>query len=330
MRSLASWTIRSFTRISIPWTSCTETPPRSNMKSHSAPENLDGKISCSSCIPIPLPFMATLTTRFRSALDFLHGDTAKIEHEIALSAGKPGWEDLMLFLHSNTAAFHGHINDARSLSRRAADSALRAELKEPAALWLADAALREAAFGNREQARQFANDSGKIAPSSRDAQLLVGLALARAGDSARAQAIADDLNRRFPVNTVIQSVWLPAIRAQVELTRGNAAKAVDLLQPATPYELGEGIGSLNFVCILPAYIRGEAYLGAKKGAEAVAEFRKILDHRGLVSNCWTGSLAHLDLARAYTLSGDTAKARTNYQDFLALWKDGDPSLTVHG
>ena len=261
-------------------------------------------------------------------LDFLHGDTAKIEHEIALSAGKPGWEDLMLFLHSNTAAFHGHINDARSLSRRAADSALRAELKEPAALWLADAALREAAFGNREQARQFANDSGKIAPSSRDAQLLVGLALARAGDSARAQAIADDLNRRFPVNTVIQSVWLPAIRAQVELTRGNAAKAVDLLQPATPYELGEGIGSLNFVCILPAYIRGEAYLGAKKGAEAVAEFRKILDHRGLVSNCWTGSLAHLDLARAYTLSGDTAKARTNYQDFLALWKDGDPSLPV--
>jgi serine/threonine protein kinase/tetratricopeptide (TPR) repeat protein len=261
-------------------------------------------------------------------LAFLHGDTAKLDRELSLSAGKPGWEDLLLFLHSNTAAFHGHINDARSLSRRAANAALRADLKEPAALWLADAGLREAAFENREQARQFAAESGKIAPTSRDAQILVALALARGGDVARAQAIVDDMNRRFPVNTVVQSVWLPTIRAQVELNRGNAAKAVDLLQAATPYELGEGIGSLNFVCILPAYIRGEAYLGAKQGSAAAAEFQKILDHRGLVSNCWTGALAHLGLARSYALSGDTAKARTNYQDFLALWKDAEPSLPV--
>jgi eukaryotic-like serine/threonine-protein kinase len=264
----------------------------------------------------------------RYTLDFLRGDTAKLEHEIALSVGKPGWEDLILFLHSNTAAFHGRINEARSLSRRAADAAQRADLKEPAALWAADAALREAAFGNREQARQFAAESGKIAPSSRDAQILIALALARAGDAARAQTIAEDLNRRFPVNTVVQAVWLPAIRAQVELGRGNAAKAVDLLQPATPYELGEGIGSLNFVCILPAYLRGEAYLGAKQSSAAASEFQKILDHRGLVSNCWTGALAHLGLARAYAQSADTAKARTHYQDFLALWKDADASLPV--
>jgi eukaryotic-like serine/threonine-protein kinase len=261
-------------------------------------------------------------------LAFLHGDNAKLDRELSLSAGKPGWEDLLLFLHSNTAAFHGHINDARSLSRRAADAALRADLKEPAALWLADAGLREAAFGNREQARQFAAESGKIAPTSRDAQILVALAFARGGDAARAQAVVDDLNRRFPVNTIVQSVWLPSIRAQIELSRGNAAKAVDLLQPATPYELGEGIGSLNFVCILPAYIRGEAYLGAKQGSAAAAEFQKILYHRGLVSNCWSGALAHLGLARSYALSGDTAKGRTNYQDFLALWKDADPSLPV--
>jgi serine/threonine protein kinase/tetratricopeptide (TPR) repeat protein len=261
-------------------------------------------------------------------LDFLRGDTAKLEHEIALSAGKPGWEDLILFLHSNTAAFHGRMNDARSLSRRAADAAQRADLKEPAALWLADAALREAAFGNRQQVRQFANESGKITPNSRDAQILIALALARAGDAARAQAIADDLNRRFPVNTVVQAVWLPAIRAQVESTRGNAAKAVELLQSATPYELGEGIGSLNFVCILPAYVRGEAYLGAKQASAAASEFQKILDHRGLVSNCWTGALAHLGLARAYALSAEIAKARTNYQDFLALWRDADPTLPI--
>jgi eukaryotic-like serine/threonine-protein kinase len=261
-------------------------------------------------------------------LDFLHGDNPKIEHEIALSAGKPGWEDLMLFLHSNTAAFRGHINDARSLSRRAADAALRADLREPAALWLADAALREAAFGNREQARQFANESAKVAPNSRDAQILTGLALARGGDAGRAQTIAEDLNRRFPVNTVVQAVWLPAIRAQVELSRGNPAKALDLLQPATPYELGEGIGSLNFVCILPAYLRGEAHIAAKQPGVAASEFQKILDHRGLVSNCWTGALAHLGLGRAYALSGDAAKARIAYQDFLSLWKEADPDIPI--
>jgi serine/threonine protein kinase/tetratricopeptide (TPR) repeat protein len=261
-------------------------------------------------------------------LDFLRGDAAKINHEIALSTGKAGWEDLLLFLHSNTAAFHGRINDARSLSRRASDSALRADLKEPAALWLADAALREAAFGNREQARQLAADSTKVAPNSRDAQIFVALALARGGDVPRVQAIAEDLNRRFPVNTIIQSVWLPAIRAQVEATRGNAAKAVDLLQPATPYEFGEGIGSLNLVCILPAYMRGEAFLNAKQPSSAITEFQKILDHRGLVSNCWTGALAHLGVARAHALAGDTTKARTSYQDFLAIWKDADPALPI--
>jgi predicted Zn-dependent protease len=231
-------------------------------------------------------------------------------------------------MHSNTAAVHGRVNEARSLSRRAAESALRAELQEPAALWLADAALRDAAFGNREQARQFANESTKAAPGSRDAQVLIALALARVGDSARAQSIHEDLNRRYPVNTVVQSVWLPTIRAQLELNRGNTGKAVESLQPATAYELGEGIGSLNFACIVPAYIRGEAYLAARQGTAAAAEFQKLLDHRGLVANCWTGALAHLGLARAYALSGDKAKARIKYQDFLTLWKNADPRIRV--
>ena len=261
-------------------------------------------------------------------LAFLRGDTAAMEREVSLSTGKTGWEDLILFMHSNTAALHGRLNEARSLSRRAVDAAQRFDLKEPAALWQADAALREAALGNSAQARQLANESGKTAPGSRDAQVLIALALARAGDTTRVQAILDDLNRRFPVNTVIQSVWLPTIRAQLELNRGNAAKAVESLQPTAPYELGEGIGSLNFVCILPAYLRGEAYLGAKQGDAAASEFKKVLDHRGLVSNCWTGALAHLGLARAYALSGDSAKARTAYQDFLALWKDADADIPV--
>jgi serine/threonine protein kinase/tetratricopeptide (TPR) repeat protein len=261
-------------------------------------------------------------------LAFLRGDAAAMEREVSLSTGKAGWEDLIVFMHSNTAALHGRVNEARALSRRAVDAARRFDLKEPAALWQADAALREAVFGNREQARQLANESEKTAPGSRDSQVLIALALARAGDTARAQVMLDDLNRRFPVNTVIQSVWLPTIRGQLELNRGSAAKAVESLQPTAPYELGEGIGSLNFVCILPAYLRGEAYLGAKQGDAAASEFKKLLDHRGLVSNCWTGALAHLGLARAYVLSGDTPKARTSYQDFLALWKDADPDVPI--
>jgi serine/threonine protein kinase/tetratricopeptide (TPR) repeat protein len=261
-------------------------------------------------------------------LDFLRGDTAAMEHEISVSASKEGWEDLLLFMHSNTAAFHGQINEARSLSRRAAGSAQRFDLREPAALWVADAALRDAAFGNREQVRQFASEAAKIAPTSRDAQVLSALAFARTGDAARAQAMIEALNRRFPVNTIIQSVWLPTIRAQLELTSGNAAKAVETLQPTADYELGEGIGSLNFVCMVPAYIRGEAYLAEKQGASATSEFQKILDHRGLVSNCWTGVLAHLGLARAFVVSGDIPKARASYQDYLALWKDADPDVPI--
>jgi serine/threonine protein kinase/tetratricopeptide (TPR) repeat protein len=260
-------------------------------------------------------------------LAFLRGDTARMDREVALAAGKPGWEDLLLYLHSNTAGWHGRVSEARSLTRRATDSATRADTKESAALYLADAALRDAAFGNRDQAREFAKESTKMA-ESRDAQVLVALSSAHAGDLPRAQSIADDLNRRFPVNTVIQDVWLPTIRAQVELAHGNAAKAIDLLKPVTNYELGEGIGSLNFVCILPAYTRGQAYLAAKDGDSAAVEFQKLLDHRGLVSNCWTGALAHLGLARAAVMQGDQAKARTAYQDFLAIWKDADPSIPL--
>ena len=260
-------------------------------------------------------------------LAFLRGDSAALQREVALSTGKPGWEDLILYMHSNTNAARGAFGEARSLSRRAAGSAERVELKEPAALWLADAALREALAGNRDQARQFAGESMKIA-NTRDAQILIALAFARIGDFARSQAIADELNRKFPVNTIMQSVWLPTIRAQSELNHGNAGRAIESLQPAAAYELGEGIGALNFVCILPAYIRGEAYLSAKQPSAAASEFQKLLEHRGLVSNCVTGALAHVGLARSYAQGGDVAKARTAYQDFLALWKNGDDDIPI--
>jgi len=261
-------------------------------------------------------------------LSFLRGDTATIEEQLRMSAGKAGWEDLILFMHGNTFAYNGQLKKARVYSQKAVESAQRAELKETAALWQADASLREAAFRNSAQAKEFAAEAAKIAPGSRDVQVLAALALSRAGDAAKAQTYLDDLNRRFPENTMIQSVWVPAIRAQLDLNRGDAAKAIESLQAAKTYELGEGIGSLNFVCILPAYLRGEAYLAAKQGPEAVAEFQKIIDHRGLVANCWTGSFSRLGLARAKALSGDTAGARVAYQDFLAIWKDADPDLPI--
>ena len=261
-------------------------------------------------------------------LDYVRHDTAKMEEELRLSVGKPGWEDLILFVQSNAQAAAGHMRQARNSSRKAVESAQRADLKETAALWQADLALREAVFGNAAQAKEFAAEAGKIAPGSRDAQVLTALAYARAGDSAHAQVLLDDLNKRFPQNTLIQSEWAPAIRAQLALNHGNAANAVDSLQPARTYELGEGIGSLNFVCILPAYLRGEAYLAAKQGREAAAEFQKILDHRGLVATCWTGGLARLGLARAKALSGDAPGARVAYQDFLSLWKDADADLAL--
>jgi eukaryotic-like serine/threonine-protein kinase len=251
-----------------------------------------------------------------------------MDEQLRLATGKPSWEDLIFFLHSNTLAAAGQLKQARSFSRRAVESAQRADLKETAALWQADAALREAAFDYPAQARELGTDAIKIAPGSRDAQVLTALALARAGDTTRALSLLDDFNRRFPHNTLIQSVWVPTIRAQLDLNRGDSTKALDALQPAKVYELGEGIGSLNFVCILPAYLRGEAYLAAKQGTEASAEFQKILNHRGLVANCWTGVFARLGLARAKVLSGDTAAARVAYQDFLARWKDADPDLPI--
>jgi hypothetical protein len=137
---------------------------------------------------------------------------------------------------------------------------------------------------------------------------------------------ADDLGKRFPQNTVVQSVWLPTIRAQIETVRKNPARSIELLQAAAPYELGMLTGSAANSCLYPVYVRAEAYLSAQRGPAAAAEFQKILDHRGLVWNCATGALAHLGLARAYVMQGDTAKAKAAYQDFLALWKDADPDV----
>ena len=259
---------------------------------------------------------------------FLQGDAAEMQRQLAWAAGKPGLEEFLLSFHSDSEAFSGRLSKAREFSRRAVESALRVDEKETAAEWRMNAALREAEFGNLEQARQDTTAALGLA-STRDVQILAALALARAGDSARAEKIADELAKQFPLNTVLNSYWLPSIRAAIEINRNNPSKAVEVLQAATPYELGTPPPEPEVEGFLyPVYVRGQSYLLLHQGSEAAAEFQKFLDHRGVVMNCPLGALAHLGLARAYVFQGDATKARIAYEDFLALWKDADPDIPV--
>jgi len=165
-----------------------------------------------------------------------------------------------------------------------------------------------------------------LAPG-RGIEALAALALARAGDVARAQKLAKKLNKDFPLNTLFQSYWLPAIRAAIELNRKNPTRSIELLQATASYELGDPEPLLAGT-MYPVYLRGQAHLLANQAKEAAAEFQKIIDHRGIVLNFPLGALAHLQLARAYSLQGDTAKSRAAYQDFLTLWKDADPNIPI--
>jgi eukaryotic-like serine/threonine-protein kinase len=262
------------------------------------------------------------------ALAFFQGDAAAMKQQADWAAGKPNVEDWMLSLESETEAWSGRLGKARELSRQAVESARRSDEKETAALWQTNAAMREGLFGDAESARQNAAAAVALAPGSRDADAQAALAYALAGDAAHAQSLTDDLAKRFPLDTVVQSVWLPTIRAQMETSRKNGARSIELLQVAAPYELGMLTGSAANSCLYPVYVRAEAYLSAQQGSAAAAEFQKILDHRGLLWNCATGALAHLQLGRAYAMQGDTAKAKAAYQDFLTLWKDADPDVPI--
>jgi eukaryotic-like serine/threonine-protein kinase len=262
------------------------------------------------------------------ALAFFQGNMVAMKQQADWAIGKPGAEDWMLSLESDTEAVSGRLGKARELSRKAVESARRSDEKEPAALWQANAAIREALFGNADAARQNGAAAVALAPGSHDAEAQAALAYALAGDAAHTQSLADDLAKRFPQDTVVQSVWLPTIRAQIETSHKNPARSIELLQTAAPYDLGMLSASATNSCLYPVYVRAEAYLSAQQGQLAAAEFQKILDHRGLSWNCPTGTLAHLGLARAYVLQGDTAKARAAYQDFSALWKDADPDIPI--
>jgi tetratricopeptide (TPR) repeat protein len=255
-------------------------------------------------------------------LAFLQNNPVVMEAQVAWAKGRPGAENAMLSAQSLTEAYYGRLLKAREFTRQAVESAQRNDAKEVAAGYEANAALRDAEFGNLAEARQQASAALALFPDGQDVRLRAATAFAFTGDTSQAQRLADQLNTDFPLATLIQGYWLPTIRAIIELGHGNAAKALGLLQATSPYELGAG-GRL-----LPAYVRGQAYLLAHNGTAAAAEFQKLLDHRGIVLNFVTGSLAHLQLGRAYAMAGDTAKAKSAYQDFFALWKDADPDIPI--
>jgi len=262
------------------------------------------------------------------ALAFFQGDAVAMKQQADWAVGKPGAKDWMLSLESDSEAWSGKLGKARELSRQAVESARHNEAKEPAALWQANAAIREALFGNEEAAQRDAVVGASLAPGSHDAEAQAALAYALVGSASHAKSLADDLAKRFPQDTVIQSVWLPTIHAQMELSRKNGAHSIALLQPAAPYELGMLSGSATNSCMYPVYVRAQAFLSTQQGPSATGEFQKVLDHRGLLWNCVTGPLAHLGLGRAYLLQGDRAKAKAAYQDFLTLWKDADSDLPI--
>jgi tetratricopeptide (TPR) repeat protein len=263
----------------------------------------------------------------RYGVAFLTGDAAEMQKQIDLASDKPG-EDILFSFASDTEAFHGRLIRARALSQRAIDSARRSDSTETAAAWQMNSALREAEFGNSERSRQEVA-TALVTASTRDVSILAALALARIGDADRAQRMADDLAKRFPLNTTINRYWLPAIYASIEIKRGNPSKALNLLQTATLYELGTPLPQFEVGgSLYPPYVRGEAYLSQGRGDDASVEFQKFLDHPGVTVNSPLGALAHLELARAYALAGHSATARSAYQDFFALWKDADPDIPI--
>jgi eukaryotic-like serine/threonine-protein kinase len=272
------------------------------------------------------------------ALAFLGADSAGMAEQQQWFARKADYENWGLALASDTEAYGGHLAKARELTKRAVDSAIRADNSESGAIWRANAALQQAAFDNAAEARQMAAEALKLAPASQGVESEAALAFAMAGNTAQAESLAKDLNKRYPLDTQMQSLWLPAIQAQLALDRKNPAPALTALQAAYPIELGQIPFVLNISCLHQVYVRGEAYLAAGQGTAAAAEFQKILDHSGIVRNCWTGALSHLGVARANALQARTSqradadaarvRALAAYKDFLTLWKDADPDIPI--
>jgi ATP/maltotriose-dependent transcriptional regulator MalT len=252
-----------------------------------------------------------------------------MQQEVAAAQGKPGAEDWISDRQAFALAYTGRLQEARRWSQRASDLARQAGHRERAALFAIKGALWEAFFGNAPVAKRSAKDALELA-KNREVKYGAALAIAMSGDPSSAQSLASDLERDFPEDTSVRFNYLPAIHASLALDHGDPSKAIELLQVAVPYEISSPRSATfaYFGALYPVYVRGQAYLAAHRGNEAAREFEKIVDHRGIVIGDAFGVLAHLGLARAYALTGDTTTARAKYQDFLTLWKEADPDIPV--
>jgi tetratricopeptide (TPR) repeat protein len=266
-------------------------------------------------------------TRFDIA--FLKGDRAAMEREAARSLGKPGTEDAVSLREGFVFAYAGRLGEARKKAQRAIDLAKEAKQPGRAALFLAAAAQWEAFYGNVPAARQGAAAAFELS-TDRDLEYGAAFALALSGESSRSEALAADLEKRFPEDTEVRFTYVPAIRALLALNRHEPARAIGLLQAAAPYDLGTPLSAAPafYGPLYTVYVRGLAYLAAHQGAEAAAEFQKILDHRTVVVSDPIGALAHVQLGRAFAMSGRIEKAKAAYEDFFRLWKDADAGIPV--
>jgi serine/threonine protein kinase/tetratricopeptide (TPR) repeat protein len=268
-------------------------------------------------------------TAVRYDMAFLKGDAAGMEREVGVAKAGPGGEARIANHEAFARAYTGHLQQARQLSRSAVDAAQQAAHRERAGMFETGAALREAFFGNLVAARERAR-AALLLSNDREVEYGAGLALAISGDVSQSSGLAADLEKRFPEDTSVRFSYLPSLQAQIALNQGQPSKALELLQPAAPYELGSHRSSFSglFGNLYPSYVRGQAYLAAHRGVEAVAEFRRILEHRGIVVSDPIGALASVQLARAYLMAGDRTRAKFAYDDFLKLWKDADPEIPI--
>ncbi len=263
---------------------------------------------------------------FRYDLAFLENDATGMQQQVTWSLDKPGFEDMFLHLEADTAAYSGHAREARELSRQAVEFARRAELNGRAADHEVNAAMRESLFGNLAEAQRQAKASLNRSPDT-FIQYKAAIALALGRDVVGAENLANEMRRRYPENLIMRRQRIPTIQALVALDRNHVATAIEVLD-SIPIEVWESTPYNKIDDFLPVYVRGEAYLAAHRGAEARAEFQKILDNRGIIVNQPIGALAHLQIGRAYAMQGDVAKAKAAYHDFLTLWKDADPDIPI--
>jgi tetratricopeptide (TPR) repeat protein len=264
---------------------------------------------------------------------FLKHDVAGMNRLTAQAKGKPIAEELLTHLQGLVRAREGRLQLARQSARDAIELASAAGKPERMAVWETGVALWEALYGDAAAARRSATHVLEIA-KGRHVTYGAALVLAIAGDRSRAQTIADDLEKRFPEDTSVQYSYLPSLRAWFALSANDSSRAIEVLRPAATYEFAQpgisfqGAGGGYYGAMFPTYLRGQAYLASHQGAQAAAEFQKVIDHPGVILEDPVGALARLQLARAWRMAGDVGKAKAAYEDVLAIWKDADADFNL--